>query len=294
MSYLLFMDESGHDHKNLPYEVRGGVSIASVNFFNIIKELQYEEERIFGCKLSEYKTEIKGSKLLEKMRFKWAVQGEKLSAEERQKGCRRFLTACLEHRAPCQQDFTAYGQASLMMANTIFRLLKKYKAKIFACVIEKGVQKPKNFKYEEYLLKDHIGLMETFACFLARQHEDGLLIMDQSEKENDKKFKRQLANYFSKTLSGQQHANWIIPEPLFIESDTNYLIQVADFCIYAINVGYRKLHNSNIETRHEVQELCEDKIDKLQYKGTHLKTINNKTQRVKLFGIKIYKNPYKK
>lgn len=27
MSWLLFMDESGHDHKNMPYEVRGGVAI---------------------------------------------------------------------------------------------------------------------------------------------------------------------------------------------------------------------------------------------------------------------------
>lgn len=27
MSWLLFMDESGHDHKNMPYEVRGGIVI---------------------------------------------------------------------------------------------------------------------------------------------------------------------------------------------------------------------------------------------------------------------------
>ena len=26
MSYLLFLDESGHDHRTMPYEVRGGVS----------------------------------------------------------------------------------------------------------------------------------------------------------------------------------------------------------------------------------------------------------------------------
>ena len=27
MSYLLFMDESGHDRRNLPYEVRGGIAL---------------------------------------------------------------------------------------------------------------------------------------------------------------------------------------------------------------------------------------------------------------------------
>ena len=27
MSWLLFLDESGHDHKQLPYEVRGGIAL---------------------------------------------------------------------------------------------------------------------------------------------------------------------------------------------------------------------------------------------------------------------------
>ena len=27
MSYLLFLDESGHDHRTMPYEVRGGVAL---------------------------------------------------------------------------------------------------------------------------------------------------------------------------------------------------------------------------------------------------------------------------
>lgn len=26
MSWLLFLDESGHDHKQIPYEVRGGIA----------------------------------------------------------------------------------------------------------------------------------------------------------------------------------------------------------------------------------------------------------------------------
>ena len=47
MSYLLFMDESGHDHKNMPYEVRGGVSIASINVFKFLCDLQKSEEKIF-------------------------------------------------------------------------------------------------------------------------------------------------------------------------------------------------------------------------------------------------------
>ena len=48
MSYLLFMDESGHDHKNMPYEVRGGVSIASINVFKFLCDLQKSEEKILA------------------------------------------------------------------------------------------------------------------------------------------------------------------------------------------------------------------------------------------------------
>lgn len=68
------------------------------------------------------------------------------------------------------------------MAQTIISLLFKYEAKIFACVISKDVQKPKNFNHEDYLRKDHVCLMERFADFLKERHEDGLMIMDQCEK----------------------------------------------------------------------------------------------------------------
>ena len=27
MAWLLFLDESGHDHKQMPYEVRGGIAL---------------------------------------------------------------------------------------------------------------------------------------------------------------------------------------------------------------------------------------------------------------------------
>ena len=292
MSYLLFMDESGHDHKNMPYEVRGGISIASIYVFKLIQDLQFSEEKIFGCKLSEFKTEIKGSKLLSKERFKWAKQMPELSNEDRQKGCRRFLTANLEKRPPTKQDFTAYGQASLKMVTTILNLLCKYKAHIFACVIEKGVEKPDSFEFEDYLRKDHICLMERFAHFLENNREDGLLIMDQCEKECDKKFKKQLANYFSKTTKGRQQAHWIIPEPFFIESDINYLIQVADLCIYAINTGYRLSRAMNADARPEVQDLLEERIADLEYKGIEIKNVKGEPKEMPLHGIKFYKNPY--
>jgi hypothetical protein len=36
MSWLFFMDESGHDHKHCPYEVRGGVALRSTKLWNFV------------------------------------------------------------------------------------------------------------------------------------------------------------------------------------------------------------------------------------------------------------------
>lgn len=292
MSYLLFMDESGHDHNNLPYEVRGGVSIASVNVFNFLTDMQKSEEKIFGCKLSEYKTEFKGSKLLEKYRFEWAKQSAPLSDEERHRRVRRFLSAPLEKKNPTKEDRIAYGQASLMMVEAILNLMRKYEMKIFACAISKEVKKPKSYAHPHFLRKDHIMLMDSFFSFLSEKHEDGIMIMDQCEKTFDNKFKQQLENYFLRTETGKQQARLILPEPLFIESHTNYLIQVADLCIYAINAGFRKIQGMTAETRTSVKKLLEDKIFNLQYIQKELLTIKGKKVSTFKYSIRFHKNPY--
>ena len=66
MSWLFFLDESGHDHKQLPFEVRGGVAIHVSQLWPFIRAVQKLELDCFGCQLSLYKKEIKGSTLLDR------------------------------------------------------------------------------------------------------------------------------------------------------------------------------------------------------------------------------------
>jgi hypothetical protein len=40
VSFLLFMDESGHDHKRMPYEVRGGIAIHAGKLWPMVQQLQ--------------------------------------------------------------------------------------------------------------------------------------------------------------------------------------------------------------------------------------------------------------
>jgi type I restriction enzyme R subunit len=60
MAWLLFMDESGHNHKELPYEVRGGYALADTHLWPFVQDVLRLELSCFGARLAEYKSEVKG------------------------------------------------------------------------------------------------------------------------------------------------------------------------------------------------------------------------------------------
>ena len=70
MSWLLFLDESGHDHKHCPYEVRGGIAVHASKLWSLVQRLQAAELAAFGANLREYGKEFKGARLLDKDRFR--------------------------------------------------------------------------------------------------------------------------------------------------------------------------------------------------------------------------------
>lgn len=240
MSWLLFMDESGHDHKHMPYEVRGGVAIHDRRVWPFIRSVANLELDCFGVKLADFKKEFKGEKLLDKDRMKWAFQDPLQSDEERRRNARTFLSKGLQKLAPTRGEFSGYGQASFQMAQGIFRLLREHGSHIFASAIPRGVKTPTTFEAAEYLRKDHVFLFERFATFCESKQEQGLLIMDQVEQQHDLRFIRKVERYFVRTVKGTQRADWVVPSPLFTSSHLSIPVQVADVCIYALNWGYRR------------------------------------------------------
>ena len=92
MSWLLFMDESGHDHKQMPYEVRGGIALHAGQIWNFIQAVRRLELDCFGTELALFKKEIKGSTLLDRKRFRLADQGASLPHDARRKHCRSLFT----------------------------------------------------------------------------------------------------------------------------------------------------------------------------------------------------------
>jgi len=292
VSYLLFIDESGHDHRSVPYEVTGGVAIHASKLWAFAQAMKALEVSTFGAQLSSFGSEIKGHKLLDKDRFKWAALSPPLEDATRRKHAMTFLGKGAAKQNPTQLEFTAYGQASLMMAQGIFELLASHEGTLFAAAIPRGVEKPAIA--HDRLRKDHVFLLERYFYFLENKQSAGLLVMDESEKTQDRRFTRRLERYFSDTetgrfRSGGGHLARIVPTPFFVASDMAYPVQAADVCIYALNWGFRlPARGMNAPTRPEVAKEFGPWLNSLQYQGDGYKD----GQRYRSFGIVFVPDPY--
>jgi len=289
MSYLLCMDESGHDHKNTPYEVRGGIALRVDKLWPFVQAMRKLEIHAFGDTLSKYGKEIKGHKLLDKDRFKWAYQDDWMEDEERRKSCLAFLNRGIKKEAPKRHEFTAFGQACLTMVREMFSLLKAHEAVVFAGVIPSTVKRPADFVYDDYLRKDHVYVFQRYYDFLEEMETDGLLIMDETEKEEDRRFVNRMYRYFERTQTGNLRASRIAPVPFFVSSDMSYPVQAADCVIYCINWGFRlPKHGMDFPTRQDVADESADWIARLQ--ACIRKTESGQTYRE--WGIKFVPDPY--
>lgn len=84
LAMLLFVDESGHDRKEMPYEVLAGVAIAEESLWNLVRAIRSAEREHFGDYLRNLLAgEIKGRTLLKTKRFKSAARPVDISLEER-------------------------------------------------------------------------------------------------------------------------------------------------------------------------------------------------------------------
>lgn len=289
MSWLLFLDESGHDHKQLPYEVRGGVALHAGEVWPFVQAMQRLELDSFGCQLDLYRKELKGSTLLDRKRYRFANQANAMVAEARRKHARGFLTKGLEKKNPTRDEFTAYGQACLEMARGIFQLLRDHHAVLFASAIPRNVSKPATFEADEYLRKDQVFLFERFFYFLEAKQEHGLLVMDEVEKVADRRFVRRMEDYFRKTQTGRYRTAWIVPTPLFVSSDMTYPVQAADVVIYCVNWGFRLASiGMNATVRQEIADEFGPWLNQLQFRGQGMRDGNVYDS----FGITYVPDPY--
>ena len=268
MAWLFFIDESGHDHKNMPYEVRGGLAIHVGRLWAFVRDMQRLEVECFGCRLHDYGKEIKGSTLVDRKRFALAAQDGVLRDDERRAFCRSFLTKSQRGTAPRRAEFTAYGQACLQLARDVLGLLKRHGAVLMASAIPRGVLKPPHYRFDDYLRKDVVFLLERFFYFLEEKREHGVLVMDETDKREDRRFVARVERYFTNTATGRERTTWIVPTPFFVSSDMAYAVQAADLCIYCVNWGFRlPVRGMNAERREQIATMFGPALADLQYRG---------------------------
>lgn len=267
MSYLLFLDESGHDHKTMPYEVRGGIVLHARHLWSFVREMRRLEVDAFGATLASVGAELKGHTLLNRKRFKFAAQAPEMEPDARRKHARSLLHKGPQKQTPTRDELTAYGQACLVMARGIFQLLQSHEAQLIAIATPRNAPKPPPDR-PEILRKDFVFLLERYFVLLRAQKEMGLLVLDQTEKTDDSRLVRRMERYFEETTTGRYRASCVVPSPFFVASDMAYPVQAADVCIYCVNLAYRMpSRGMDAPVRDEIASEFGDWLHDLEFEG---------------------------
>jgi hypothetical protein len=285
---LLFVDESGKNDTQTPYEVLAGISIAEKDLWNLIKAIRATEKDCFGDYLRNLRpTEVKASKLLKRKSFKFANKRMEIPQNELPQLAHTFLKKGLAaYKAKERKsNFTlkeiiGYNRSVLNFVNKVIDISAGYGVKVFASVSDNaGVASQPDF-----LKRDFIFLFERYFYFLSTLPENarGLVVFDELEKSMAQRLIQQMAGYFLGTKTGQFRSSKIIPEPFFVHSELTTGVFLADLTAYIINWGWR-LKCMTRQYRPELKPFA-DKLHDMQFVGTEPARDSDNTW--PLYGIK--------
>lgn len=236
MSWALFIDESGQDRRESPYEVLAGVAVEDRRIWPLIRDLSDAQLHFFGMRLFEaYGREAKAKKLLNRATFRHANQLPPMPHADRTRLARELL---LNGADFSRERLTALAQAKIEYCRFALDLARRYGAQVFATIVPREAPRPADV---DALRKDYAFLFERFYYFLNSRPNDpmGYLVFDELDRSQSHILLGQLSNYFVRTNNGRNRSRLIIPEPFFVHSDLSSLIQVADIVAYVISWGLR-------------------------------------------------------
>ena len=109
MSWSFFIDESGQDQRQSPYEVLAALAVEDRKIWPLIRQLSDAQQHYFGMRLFEaYGREAKAQKLLCKKTFRLANQMPPIEHDLRTKLANETLR---DGTRPSKERLTALGQA---------------------------------------------------------------------------------------------------------------------------------------------------------------------------------------
>ncbi|MCZ7539195.1 MAG: hypothetical protein M5U29_04605 [Anaerolineae bacterium] len=81
--------------------------------------------------------------------------------------------------------------------------------------------------------------MERFFYFLESEREHGLLVMDEVEKTEARRFVARLQRYFAERVQADTAPPGLCQRRSLLLPTMTYPVQAADICIYCLNWGFR-------------------------------------------------------
>lgn len=239
MAWFLFIDESGQDHRDSPYEALAGVAVRDEVLWHLVQELHDAELARFGARYTAGKREIKAKKLLKRKVFQHA----RLNCEVLPHEVPELAHAALADGAAngSIRHLKALALAKLGYVSDVFSICKSEQCRVFASIVE--VDAPKS--EAGGLRKDYAYLFERFFYFLedhaenTGRREHGVIVFDELEKSQSHILIDQAHRYFKETATGRLRATLIIPEPFFVHSDLTTGVQIADLVAYTVSWAFR-------------------------------------------------------
>jgi len=244
---LLFLDESGTDRRDTPYEVTGGIAIGEDRLWEFVQDVDEAQRACFGDVLREVapRHEFKATTLLARDKFRFAAQGGTLPAPERASLARAFLEAAGRGLRPRRAQFTAYGQACAAYVGAVLDVCATHEVRVFASMVDRQAPRADS---ETALRRDVAFLLERFAYYIedirdqaggSRRQPVGILVADELEHAQCRRLLGRLQRYFQLTARGREWGRLIVPEPFFVHSHLTTGTQVADLVVYVPNWACR-------------------------------------------------------
>ncbi|QUS39252.1 DUF3800 domain-containing protein [Tardiphaga alba] len=239
MAWFLFIDESGQDHRESPYEVLAGVAILDADLWDLVKELHDAETTNFGRRYSDGERELKGKAILKRKTFAKARTLPEILPNEVSALAKAVLDNGAQHGS--ERNIKALSLAKISYVTDVFAICENYDCKIFASLVHPAAPQTTGGG----LRKDYGYLFERFFYFLEDQTtltgfpQHGIIVFDELDKTRSHILIDQAHKYFKETAIGRHRAELIIPEPFFVHSDLTIGIQIADLVAYCLSWGFR-------------------------------------------------------
>jgi hypothetical protein len=233
MAYFLFIDESGQDHHESPYEVLAGIAVLDKDMGRLAREARETELRHFGRRYTHGNHELKGKVLLKKKVFQHAGLNVKVEQPE----IVGLARSALDDGAGAGiRELKALALAKLAFVQDAFELCHKCQCRAFASIVETDAPGTTLTG----LRKDYAYLFERFFYFLEEKgSEQGVVVFDELDKSQSHVLIDQMYTYFNETSVGRQRASRIVPEPFFVHSHLTTGVQFADLAAYTLSWGFR-------------------------------------------------------